>query len=131
PLWRPRAKTKRTRMVEFAPPARPAPPSEVREHRAAGLAVAPRREARAKGQRRGRGQRLEDVNAHARARWRKPHRNRETRPSEHSRRARSGRDRVPVWATPPPVDAPFVELHDRHSTEVFATSNGAPPAASG
>jgi hypothetical protein len=39
---------------------------------------------------------------------------------------------VAVWATPPrSVDAPFVELHERHSTAVFAMSNGAPPAASG
>jgi type I site-specific restriction-modification system R (restriction) subunit len=38
----------------------------------------------------------------------------------------------PVWATPPrSVDAPFVELHERHSTAVLAISNGAPPAASG
>jgi hypothetical protein len=29
------------------------------------------------------------------------------------------------------VDAPFVELHDRQRTAVLATSNGAPPAASG
>lgn len=29
------------------------------------------------------------------------------------------------------VDAPFVELHERHSTAVLVTSNGAPPAASG
>ena len=33
----------------------------------------------------------------------------------------------PPWS----VDAPFVELHDRHSTAVLAMSNGAPPAASG
>jgi hypothetical protein len=29
------------------------------------------------------------------------------------------------------LDAPFVELHDRHSTAVLAMSKGAPPAASG
>jgi hypothetical protein len=29
------------------------------------------------------------------------------------------------------VDPPFVELHERHSTDVFEMSNGAPPAASG
>jgi hypothetical protein len=31
----------------------------------------------------------------------------------------------------PSVDAPFVELHERHSTAVVAMSNGGPPAASG
>jgi hypothetical protein len=37
-----------------------------------------------------------------------------------------------AWATPPrSVDAPFVELHDRHGTAVLPMSNGAPPAASG
>ncbi len=47
-------------------------------------------------------------------------------------RARSAGKRVATWATPPrSVDAPFVELHERHSTAVLAMSNGAPPAASG
>ena len=47
-------------------------------------------------------------------------------------RARSAGKRVAIWATPPrSVDAPFVELHERHSTAVLAMSNGAPPAASG
>ena len=40
--------------------------------------------------------------------------NRETRPREHRRRARSGGRRVATWATPSPVDAPFVELLERH-----------------
>lgn len=128
--WRPLAKTTATRMVGATPPARPARPAEVRELDAAGLAVARRCEARAEGQRRGGGHRL-GVSAHASLHRRKPPRIRETRPCAHSRWARSGRDRVPVWATPPPVDAPLVELHERHSTDVLPTSNAAPPAASG
>ena len=32
---------------------------------------------------------------------------------------------------PPSPDAPFLELHDRHSTALLPMSNGAPPAASG
>jgi len=47
-------------------------------------------------------------------------------------RRRSGRTGVAAWATPPrSVDAPFVELHERQSTEQLPMSNGAPPAASG
>lgn len=46
--------------------------------------------------------------------------------------SRSGRVRSALWATPPrSVDAPLVELQERHSTEVLAMSKGAPPAASG
>ncbi len=46
--------------------------------------------------------------------------------------ARSGLIGVALWATPPrSVDAPLVELHERHSTAVLAMLNGAPPAASG
>jgi hypothetical protein len=46
--------------------------------------------------------------------------------------ARSGVIGADLWATPPrSVDAPFVELHERHSTDVLAMSNGAPPAVSG
>jgi hypothetical protein len=46
--------------------------------------------------------------------------------------ARSAGIRVAAWATPPwSVDAPFVELQERQSTAVLATSNGGPPAASG
>lgn len=57
---------------------------------------------------------------------------RETRPRAHSREARSGRDCVVISATPPRSlgEAPFVELHERHSTDVLAMSNGAPPEAS-
>lgn len=69
-LRRPRAKPRGTRMVGVAPPARPAPPAEVGEHGAAGRAVARRREHRAKGHRRGRGQRLEVVGGHAAHHWR-------------------------------------------------------------
>lgn len=118
-------------MVGVAPPARPAPPVEVRELGTAGMAVARRGEAPAEGDRRGCGQRLEGVSGHAAPDWRKPPENRETPPRKHSRRARSARTCVSTWATPPPVDAPLVELHERHSTDVLAMSNGAPPAASG
>ena len=51
---------------------------------------------------------------------------------EHAERSRSGRIGAAIRATPPrSVDAPFVELHERHSTAVLPMSNGAPPAASG
>ena len=107
-------------MVGVAPPARPAPTAEVRELGAAGRAVARRREARAEGHRRGRGHRLEGVSAHASPHWRKPPKTGETRPRAHSRAARSAHKRVAIWSTPPrPVDAPLVELHDRHSTELL------------
>ena len=72
-------------MVGVAPPARPAPPAEVRELGTAGRAVARRCEARAEGHRRGRRHRLEGVSAHASPHWRKPPRTGETRPREHSR----------------------------------------------
>ena len=130
-LWASRAKTQGTRVVGVAPPARPSPPAEVRELGAAGRAVARRCEARAEGHRRSGGHRL-GVSAHASPHWRKPPKNTETRPRAHSRRARSGRVLVATWATPPrSVVAPFVELHERHSTAVLAMSNGAPPATSG
>ena len=48
-----------------------------------------------------------------------------------AKRSRSAGIDVATWATPPPVDAPLVELHDRHKTDMFAMPNGAPPAASG
>jgi hypothetical protein len=52
--------------------------------------------------------------------------------SERRHAVRSGSKRGSLWATPPrSVDAPFVELHDRHSTAQLVMSNGAPPAASG
>ncbi len=57
-------------MMSVAPPARPAPPAEVRELGAAGRAVARRHEARAKGD--GRGRRLEGVSARAPLHWRRP-----------------------------------------------------------
>ena len=78
-------------MVSFAPPARPAPRTEVRELRAAGRAVARRCEDRAEDHRRGRGHRLGGVSAHASPHWRNPPRKGETRPRAHSRGARSGR----------------------------------------
>ena len=131
-LRRPRAKPQGTRMVGIAPPAGPAPPAEVRELGAAGRAVARWSEAREEGQRRGRGQRLEGVSAHAAPHWRKPSKTGETRPCAHTRAAPVSEppssDGLP---RPPSVDAPLLELHERHSTDVFATSNGAPPAASG
>jgi len=131
-LWRQRAKTHGTRMVGVAPPARPAPPAKVRELGAAGRAVARRCEARAEGHRRGRRHRLEAVSAHVHHRVAKTPTTGETRPRAHSRKARSAGKRPPVLATPPrSVDAPFVELHDRHSTAELPMSNGAPPAASG
>ena len=53
-------------------------------------------------------------------------------PHKPSKVARSAGRCVSTWATPPrSVEAPFVELHERHSTAVLAMSNGAPPAASG
>ena len=132
-LWRPWAKAQGTRMVGVAPPARPAPPAEVRELDAAGRAVARGCEARAEGHRCGRGHRLEGVSAHASPPLAKTPITGETRPCAHSREARSGGICVALWAIPPrsSEDAPFVELHERHSTDVLATSNGAPPAASG
>ena len=121
-------------MVGVAPPARPAPPAEVRELGAAGRAVARRCEDRAEGHRRGRGQRLEGVSAHASPHWRKPPKTGETRPCAHDWEARTSGQGV-VWV--PPVgpscvhEAPFVaELHERHSTAVLARSNGAPPSMS-
>jgi len=119
-------------MMRVAPPARPAPAGEVRELGAAGLALARRFEARVESQRRGRGQRFEGVRGHVSAGWRNSAKNRETPPREHTRRAQSAGKCLPLWATPPPsVDAPFVELHERHSTAVLPMSNGAPAAASG
>jgi hypothetical protein len=57
---------------------------------------------------------------------------RETRPRAHSRAARSGRKPLSLWPTPPPsVDAPFVELHERHNTAQLPMSNGARPVAGG
>ena len=100
-LRRPRAKTQGTRMMGVAPPARAAPPAEVRELGAAGWAVPRRCEARAEGHRRGRGQRLEGVSAHAPPHWRKPPTKRETRPSAHSRRAPVSVLPRRLWATPP------------------------------
>lgn len=130
--WRPRAKAHGTRMVDVAPPARPAPPGEVRELGTAGLAVARRGEAHAEGHRRGRGHRLEGVSGHASP----PGENAPRIPKPGRGNTSGGRQS----ASPPPpdglprprsVDAPLLELHDRHSTAVLATSSGAPPAASG
>ena len=130
--WRAWAETDGTRMVSVAPPARPTRSAEVRELGTAGRTLATRCKDRAEDDRRGRGRRLEGVSSHAGPDWRKPPKNRETRPRAHSREARSAGTCGALWATPPrSVDAPFVELHDRHSTAVLAMSNGAPPAASG
>ena len=90
-------------MVGVAPPARPAPPAEVRELGAAGRAVARRRDARAEGHRRGRGHRLEGVSAHASPHWRKPPKTGETRPRAHSRAARSGGQARRPMGYPAPV----------------------------
>jgi hypothetical protein len=123
-------------MVGVAPPARPAPPAEVRELGAAGRAVARRCEARAEGHRRGRGHRLEGVRAHASPHWRKPRKRSETRPRAHDWEARTSGSAEPACGDPRSARraftrrAPLAEFLDRHSTRVLAGSNGAPPSMS-
>lgn len=119
-------------MVGVAPPAWPAAPAEVREL----------------GRRRwGSGAPVRGLRGGPSSRTQPPSRGRQRsyitslaktpekreKPGRRNTVARRGRGGVCLllWATPPPGDAPFVELHERHSTDVFAMSNGAPPAASG
>ena len=115
-----------------APPARPAPPAEIRELDTAGLAVARGGEAREECHRRGRGHRLERVSAHASPAGENAPRTR--KPGRGNTRGGRQVSVLPrrLWATPPrSVDAPLVELQERQSTAVLAMSNGAPPTASG
>lgn len=119
-------------MVGVAPPARPAPSAEIRELGAAGLAMARRGEARKEGHRRRRHHRLQSVSAHLSAAGENATRIAKPGRAHTVAGRRSARRCFSTWATPAPcVDAPFVELHERHSTAVFPMSNGAPPAASG
>ncbi len=135
-LRRARAKAHGTRMVGVAPPARPAPPAEIRELGAAGRAVARRCEDRAEGHRRGRGRRLGGVSGHASPHWRKPPKRRETGPRAHDWEARTSASAGPACGDPRSAlraftrRAPLAEFLDRHSTRVLAGSNGAPPSRS-
>ena len=111
PLWRPPAKTGGTRMVGVAPAARPAPPVEMRELGAAGLAVARRGDTRDEGHRGGRGHRLERVSVHGSAAGENAPRIGKPRRGNVRGGRGQGASRVALWATPPrSVDAPLVDV---------------------